>query len=276
FKTVSVHMGLETSTVDVDAVALTESQLERAELRCAEVIAEARAVRISFEEASAELGLRKESARTGTLRIVSIDGVDRSACGGTHVRSSAEIGVVLTGKVEKIRSAMRIEFVCGNRALRRARADHQTLLGITRALSMPVEQVAGRIAALTEQMKSLEKDRQRLATDLAGREGRELYVSAEVDPAGLRRVRQDGAIDDAMRVRAQAFVGGSKAVFLAVSANPAAVLLAASADSGIHAAERVKAALGKAGGRGGGNAALAQGSVPSAEALETLVAELLQ
>ncbi|MEO8097859.1 MAG: DHHA1 domain-containing protein [Acidobacteriota bacterium] len=275
-KTVSVHMGLESSTVDVSAAVVTEQQLERAEQRCAAIIAEARPVEISFEDSSGDLGLRKESARSGTLRIVSIHGVDRSACGGTHLRSSAEIGLVLTGKLDKIRGATRIEFVCGNRALRRARNDNQTLAGITRALSMPAEQAAGRIAALTEQTKSIEKERLRLATELARREGRELYTATDQDSSGVRRVRQDAVIDDAMRVRAQAFVANPNAVFLAVSAAPPSVLLACSTDSGMNAGDRLKAALAKVAGRGGGNQALAQGSVPDVDALERLVEDLFQ
>ena len=111
FKTVSVHMGTDNCTVDLDAASVSEVQLAAAEMRCAEIIAQARPTAITFEDGAA--GLRKESARTGTLRVVSIDGVDRSACGGTHVRSSAEIGLVLTGKTEKIRSSTRVEFACG-------------------------------------------------------------------------------------------------------------------------------------------------------------------
>ena len=87
----------------MDAPSLTPDQLERAEERCAEVIAEARPVQITFEDASTTLELRKASERTGTLRIVTIDKLDRSACGGTHVNTTAEIGMVLTGKSEKIR-----------------------------------------------------------------------------------------------------------------------------------------------------------------------------
>jgi alanyl-tRNA synthetase len=106
---------------------------------------------------------------------------------------------------------------------------------------------------------------------LAAREGRELHAATVPDAEGLRRVKQDGAIDEAMRVRAQSFVGAGKAVFLAVCHDPPSVLLAASADSGVHAGERVKTAVTAAGGRGGGNPALAQGSVPSAHALEAVV-----
>ncbi|MEO5922674.1 MAG: alanyl-tRNA editing protein [Bryobacteraceae bacterium] len=269
WKTVSVHMGTDNCTVDVDAVAVSEVQLEKAEVRCAEIIAQARPTAISFEDGA--VGLRKESAREGTLRVVSIEGVDRSACGGTHVRSSAEIGLVLTGKTEKIRSSIRIEFCCGGRALKRARGDNQLLGAISRALLVPASQGAERIGALMESNKVLDKERQRLVAELAKREGRELYLATEVGADGVRRVTVRGVIDDAVRARAQAFVVGERAVFLAVSEETCAILLAASGDSGVNAGERVKRALGEVGGRGGGNAALAQGSVPDARALERVV-----
>ena len=78
-----------------------------------------------------------------------------------------------------------------------------------------------------------------------------------------------------MRVRAQAFVSGPRAVFLAVCDEPPSLLLAASGDSGIHAGERMKAAVTAAGGRGGGNQTVAQGSVPHTAALEAVVQSLV-
>ena len=266
-RTVSFHLGTEVSTIDVDAPSLTPEQLERVEERCAEVIAQARPVQITFEDASSTLELRKASERTGTLRIVTVDKLDRSACGGTHVRTTAEIGAVLTGKSEKIRGTTRLEFVCGNRALRRARADYRLLTSIGRALSVPPEQTPELLAGLIEKNKSLEKPGQRLATELARREGKEQFLAAEPGPDGIRRIVQRGLIDDAMRARAQAFVSGEKAAFLAVCDQPPSLLLAASADSGIHAGDRVKAAVAAAHGRGGGNQQLGQGSVPDAAAL---------
>jgi len=266
-RTVSFHLGADVSTIDVDAPSLSPEQIERAEERCAEVIAQARPVQITFEDASATLDLRKASERTGTLRIVTIESLDRSACGGTHVRTAAEIGLILTGKMEKIRGITRLEFVCGNRALRRARADYRLLAAIGRTLSVPPEQGPELIAGLIEKNKSLEKTTQRLSTELARREGKELYLAATPDADGIRRLIQRGPIDDAMRARAQAFVAGEKAAFLAICDQPPSLLLAASADSGIHAGDRIKAAVAAAHGRGGGNAQLGQGSVPDAAAL---------
>jgi alanyl-tRNA synthetase len=272
--TVSFHMGALTSTIEVAAAQIEPSRLERAEERCAEIVAAARPVTVSYEDSSSDLGLRKASARTGTLRIISIDGLDRSACGGTHVRSTAEIGPLLLRKLEKLRGNVRIEFVCGLRAIQRARQDFRTLSEISRLLSVPFDETPALAAAQVEKARSLEKVAARLASELAKREGAELYAATAPDSEGVRRATQRGPIDDAMRARAQAFVLGSKAVFLAVSENPPSVLLAASADSGVHAGDRVKAALSAAGGRGGGNAGLAQGSVPDAKALESVVAQL--
>jgi alanyl-tRNA synthetase len=266
-RTVSFHLGAVSSTIDVEAASLTPPQLERVEERCAEIVAEARPVQITFEEASAGLELRKPSDRIGTLRIVSIDNLDRSACGGTHLRTTAEIGPVLLGKSEKIRGITRLEFVCGRRALRRARADYRLLAAIGRALSVPPEQTPGHLAELIEKHKTVEKTAQRLAAELARREGKDLYQATQADPDGIRRRIERGPIDDVVRARAQSFVSGEKAVFLAVCEQPPSVLLAASADSGIHAGDRVKAAVTAYQGRGGGNAQLAQGSVPDSAAL---------
>jgi alanyl-tRNA synthetase len=271
--TLSFHMGAMVSTIDVSAAALDPEQIERVEERCAEIVAEARPVEITFEDASADLGLRKASERTGTLRIVSIAGLDRSACGGTHLRSVAEVGPLQIRKLEKIRGTVRVEFVCGHRAMRAARTDFRLLSEISRTLSAPFEDIPDLVAAQIEKAKTLEKTCLRLSTELAKREGGELHQATVPGEDGIRRVVQKGFIDDAIRTRAQAFIAGGKAIFLAVSEDPPSVLLAASADSGVHAGNRVKEAISAAGGRGGGNQTLAQGSVP-ATALKDLVAAL--
>ena len=276
--TLSFHMGAELSTIEIGAPTLADRQIDRqiaqVEERCAEVVASALPVKVGFEESSADLDLRKASVREGTLRIISIEGIDRSACGGTHVRSTSEIGPVFLRKLDKVRGNVRVEFVCGGRALTQARSDFRLLQEISKTLSSPPENAPAMIASLAERLKAAEKNAQRLATGLAILEGTELYSSTAPDADGIRRTTQTGPIDEAMRARAQAFVAGPKAAFLAVCPNPPSVLLAASADSGIDAGKLVKAAVTAAGGRGSGNPALAQGSVPSAAALERVIADV--
>jgi alanyl-tRNA synthetase len=273
--TLSFHLGAETSTIDISAGALSSKQIEQTEARCAEIAAAARPVDVQFQDATAVEGLRKASERQGTLRIVSIEGIDRSACGGTHVRSTAEIGLIQIRKLDKVRGNVRLEFVCGARALARVREDYRLLGHLSRTLAAPLEQTPAVAAALVERNKTLEKSHARLAIELAGREGVELHRTTEPGTDGIRRVTQRGPIDESMRARAQAFVAGGKALFLAICDDPPSLLLAASADSGVHAGERVKAAVTAAGGRGGGNQALAQGSVPSPQLLAGVIRSLI-
>jgi alanyl-tRNA synthetase len=277
--TLSFHLGVESSTIDVGGPALDADRAACVEDRCAEIVAQARPVSVTYEDSSAASGLRKESQRGGILRIVSIENLDRSACGGTHVASTAEIGPLLIRKLDKVRGNVRVEFVCGRRALRHARRDYRLLSEISRELSAPFERAPELIAAQSARVKALEKSSQRLAIELATREGHELHASTAPDADGVRRlthyITQRGPIDDAMRARAQAFVAGGAAVFLAICEDPPSLLLAASPDSGIHAGDRLKAALAAAGGRGGGNPALAQGSLPSADALSVVTGALV-
>ena len=114
--TVSVHFGADSSTIDVDTPSLGPAQIRAAERRANEAVCENRPVIVSYAENSDDLGLRKASERSGELRIVEIAGLDRSACGGTHVRATGEIGPVLIRKLDKVRGAVRIEFLCGARA----------------------------------------------------------------------------------------------------------------------------------------------------------------
>jgi alanyl-tRNA synthetase len=99
--------------------------------------------------------------------------------------------------------------------------------------------------------------------------GRELYDAAP-DSQGLRRAVKrlpTGALDS-LRAMAQGFCSRPRAVFIGAVEQPPAILLATSEDSGLDAGKLIKAALHEAGGRGGGEARLAQGSVPSRDALE--------
>jgi alanyl-tRNA synthetase len=82
-----------------------------------------------------------------------------------------------------------------------------------------------------------------------------------------------GNLED-LRAVAQSFTAQAKAVFVAALDDPPAVLLAASADSGLDAGKLLKAVLTAAGGRGGGNPRMAQGSLPSREALEQVLSRI--
>jgi alanyl-tRNA synthetase len=269
--TVSFHLGTEASTIDIER-PLEPNQIRQAERRANQIVFENRPVLVSFENSAQDLALRKPTERGGEVRIVTIQDLDRSACGGTHVRATGEIGPILIRKLERIRGNQRIEFVCGGRAVERARADFEALSAISRAFSAGLDEAPALVNAQLEKFQESEKARRRLATELAQAKGRELYAATAPGADGLRRVQQRVAtLSDELRAEAQSFTAGDKSVFLALAEEPPAVLLAASKDSGINAGELLKAALTKAGGRGGGSATIAQGSLQSKDAFQAFL-----
>ncbi len=276
-ETCSFHLGEEVSTLDLETPSIDLEKVIAAERRANEAVCENRPILVTYEASGAAADLRKPSDRDGTLRIVSIQGLDRIACGGTHVRLTGEIGPILIRRLEKIRNTMRVEFLCGGRAVRRARADYNTLARIAQTYSTSLEESPQVAAAQVESVREADRLRRKLEGELASYQGRELYAATEPDASGLRRVLRrlaKGTLDD-LRPLAQSFATQPKAVFIGAIDQPAVMLLATSPDSGIDAGKTLQPLLAQAGGRGGGNARMAQGSVPAKEALTAILERVL-
>jgi len=277
--TLSVHFGEQSSTLDLDAAALSPEQVLSVEQRANQSVFENRHVSAALEDAAdAAATLRKPSTRAGALRVVSIAGLDRSACGGTHVQRTGEIGLILLRKLERVRKSVRIEFLCGARATRRARADYAALSELGSLLSTSLDELPAVLSSRVTEMQLQAKQLRALQLELDEFRARERYQSAQAAAAAGSLVwteerRQTGSLQD-LRGLAQCFAAQPRAVFIAVLEQPASVLLATAEDSGVDAAARLRAALTPQGGRGGGTARLAQGSAPSLAALEAALGEL--
>jgi alanyl-tRNA synthetase len=275
-KTLSVHFGPDYSTLDLDTEVLSRDRMIAAEERANALVAEARAVNVTFEDAATVAGLRKPSDRPGTLRVVTIDALDRSACGGTHVRNTAEIGAILLRSSEKVRDATRVEFVCGARAVRRARKDFESLTRAATSLSAAIDDVASLVTSQSERLKDSDNARKKLEKELSSFRARELYDRALPDANGVRTiVIRDATSMDELRTLAQGMFELSRVVVVGVLRSPPSVLLAASEDSALDAGKLLKERLASVGGRGGGSPRMAQGGVPDGAVLESLVTSLV-
>lgn len=279
WNTVSVHFGAEVSTLDLDVPAVDAERVGAAAEQANAIVFENRPVSVSFEDAATASGLRKASDRSGTLRIVTIADLDRSACGGTHVRATGEIGPIHIRRIDKVRQSARLEFVCGWRAIRSADADHAALASLARTLSAAPDEVAGLVARQHERARDLESRVRAFESELAVRVARERYDAAAA-AAGAEDVRliierrPAGTLDE-LRPLALAVAALPRAMFVGTVAMPAAgVLVATAADSGVDAGRVLKSALAEVGGRGGGSPRLAQGTVPSGDALDAVVGRL--
>lgn len=273
--TVSFHLGETSSTIDLAVPSVTSSALERVERLVNEIIAEDRPVTMHYvQRADAEAmlasgDLRKLPERAGEIRIVDIADCDRNACGGTHVRSTGQIAGLLLRSTEKISRGVRVEFVCGLRAVRAARADAAVLGQLTAALSAGPAEIPAAVERLRADAKTGAKDRQRLREELADYHAARLAVEVPID-GGIRFVRRSWKDRDRDYVRLlasrlTAAAPGTIAVLTAEDASPVRIFLARSLDLDFNCGALMKDVLAAHGLRGGGSPDLAQGDVPAAD-----------
>ncbi len=273
--TVSFHLGGAVSTIDL-AREVTPAEIAAAEDAANAVILEHRPVTIRFvsgEEAAA-LPLRKEPKRTGELRIIDIADWDISACGGTHVTHTGEIGPIGVRGWERFKGGTRLEFVCGGRTLAAFRELRDTVTAASRLLSVLPHELSPAIDRLQNEARDLRRSQRDLQGELAGFRAAALAASAEA--IGSRRAvlaTVPGADGNALKALAVAIVAQpGLAAVLVSDARPAIAVVARSADVTLDASVLFKALVGRFGGKGGGRPDLAQGGGLDAPAAAILAA----
>ncbi|MGB6134312.1 MAG: alanine--tRNA ligase-related protein [Acidobacteriaceae bacterium] len=283
--TVSFHLGESVSTIDLGCGSLAQHSLERVERLANEIIAEDRPVtvrQVARAEAETMLAsgeLRKLPEREGQIRIIEIADCDRNACGGTHVRSTGQIGGLLVRGVEKVSRGVRVEFVCGLRAVRAARGDAAILSKATATLSVGAADLPAAVERVIAEAKANAKERQRLREDLSAYHAARLAVEVPI-ANGLRLVMRSWKDRDRDYVkllasRTAATSPETVAIFSAEEADPARVVLARSMDLDFDCGRLLREALTELGVRGGGSPDLAQGEVP-AKLVQGLCASLAE
>ena len=275
-RTVGFHLGAVVSTLDLDKV-LNADSMGAAETEANRIVWENRPVRIRVASAdeAASMPLRKESTRSGPLRLIEVEGFDLSACGGTHVAQTGQVGVVALRSWEKFRGGMRLEFVCGLRALREFRVLRDAVAGSLRLLSVDPQDLPSAI----ERAQGENRDLRRIIRDhqerLAGHEAAALVARAhQVGDTLVLIEAVDGWDQTGLKSLAAAAASrpGVMAALLSTT-DPALVVIARAPDVGLDAAVVLKALLARFGGKGGGKAELAQGgglAGPIAEILAEL------
>ncbi len=279
--TVSFHMGEDTCTIDLDATALSPAQLEQAELQANRLVWEDRQVLMHevTPEQAVKAGVRKlPEGDHETLRLIEVRGVDLCACCGTHVKTTGQIGHIQLRKVEKVKQGLRVEFVCGARALRNARKDYTVLTEAAALYSSHIWEVPAQTSKLLESNRSASKQQQKLLEEIAELAAAQTIARTPVEN-NLRVVAEFLPTRDLnyAKLYAQKLVATGGEVVALIGAghgSPALVFAATTAAtkaSGFDAGAALKSAVTSAGGRGGGNREMAQGGVPDAAAIPALL-----
>jgi alanyl-tRNA synthetase len=266
-RTESFHLGSEVSTIDL-AREVRGEEVDRAEAAANAVVWEDRPVTVRFVEGDeiARLALRKPPARSGTLRIVEVDGFDVSACGGTHVARTGMVGLIAITGVERVKGASRVSFACGGRALRSHGNLREVVLHATRALSVLPSEVKPAIERLQADARETAKVVRRLHEELAAHRAAALRAEAETIGPYRAVVRAEAELDGgALKGLASAVVSGPGLVAAMTGrGTPVPVVVARSADVPLDAAALLRDLVSELGGRGGGSPAMAQGGVAAA------------
>jgi len=274
-RTMSFHMGGESSTIDL-AREVSPGDVERCVDEANQVVWEDRPVTIRFaspEEAS-RLPLRKEPVREGPLRLIEVTDFDLSACGGTHVERTGEIGLIGVTGAEKFRGGARVSFVCGGRAVRTLRMYRDAVAGSVRALSVLPLELPAAIERVQAESKQARKTIARLQSELAVHEAAGL-IAASPEVEGVRRAVHvlDGWDSSGLKSIASSMLGqGRIAIVLVGTAAPLAVVVARSAGVAVDASAVLQQLLQRFGGRGGGKPDLAQGAGLIGDPLEIVAA----
>lgn len=278
--TVSFHMADDYCSIDLDTPTLTKEQIEAAERMANEIILENRPVEIRFvtREEAGNLGLRKiPVADREELRIIDIRDFDLSACGGTHVNQTGQIGCILLRKTERMRQGWRVEFVAGQRAVATARRDFTALTEAAAMFSAHIYDVPQQVRKSLDEIRALRKQAEQSQEELAAAQASALL--AETPEANGRkvivRVFPDRELNS-VKLLAQKLtrLAPNVVAILATTSPQPSLVFAQSPGQPFDMGALMKQAVATLAGRGGGTKDMAQGGVSKADGIQAALADL--
>ena len=277
--TVSFHMADDYCSIDLDTLSLTKEQIESAERLANEVILENRPVDIRFvtREEAGKLGLRKiPPTERDELRLIDITDFDLTACGGTHVRQTGQVGCILLRKTEKVRQGYRVEFVAGLRAVAAARRDFTTLTETAALFSAHIYDLPQQATKSLEEIKTLRKQRAESLEELAAAQAAALLAETPevVGRKLVVRVFSDRDVNF-LKLSAQKLtrLAPNVVTLLGTTSPQPALVFAQSGGQPFDMGARMKEIVARFGGRGGGSKDMAQGGIADSSQIEAALAD---
>ncbi len=210
------------------------------------------------------------------MRLIDIENFDLNACGGTHVRRTGQIGSILIRKTEKVRQGVRLEFVCGMRAVASARRDFTTLTEAAAVFSTHMHELPQQARKVLDDAKAAQKVQSKLLEEVAELQAEQFLRSATVTAAGTKLVTQFFPARDLafIKMLAQKLTrAGQCMALLSCGGTQPSLVFAQTPGLPNDMGALMKQTLQKLGTRGGGNKDMAQGGAPDAASAERAVAE---
>lgn len=171
------------------------------------------------------------------------------------------MGIINVRKVERAKGLTRVEFVCGGRALRRARQDYAILSEAARLFSTGFENVPELITKQAQDLRDITKSVQKLVEDLAEHEATQLWQQAP-EKGGVRIIRCAFEASEGKKAKFIAHAVGKKTnavALIGVKGKPSALFFSQTPGGKANLSDAIKQTLAKFGGKGGGTRDFAQG-----------------
>ncbi len=270
--TVGFHLSPDSVTIDLNTPRLDDADAARAEDLANQIVWDNRPVTARLIDPHEAAGVRVRrmpgQLHTDGLRVIEVEGFDRTACGGTHVARSGEIGAIKVLRLTRRGDKTRVEFRCGARALRDYRAKNAAVNALTAALTCAQDDLPAAVERLQTELKTaLSALKTAAAQNLAAEADRLLAAAAQRGETRLVRavfVDRDGG--DLRLLAGRLAEEAGVVALLASGGAQAQLVFARSADQPHDMRAALAAAFAALGhGRGGGQPALAQGGGAAAE-----------
>ena len=263
-ETLSFHLSEQSVTIDVDADNLSENQIAAAEDLANQIIAENRPVRAWFPEPAelAELSLRKVSEKvTGAVRVVDVGDFDLTACGGTHVAQTGEIGLIKVIRADKKNNNVRIEFLCGQRAMADYRLKNELLLNLSASLTTGIADIPTIFEKMRDENKTLARQLKATKQRLLGYDVAQWLADATgTTPVIVIQIVENAEKSDLQQMASQLTQKPETVALLGMAGESAHFVFARSEDLEVDVVPLLKTALATLNSqRGGGRPNMAQG-----------------
>lgn len=266
---IGFHLGAESSQIDLNIESISPMQIKLIEQRANEMVfvdAKVHALLLQPDEVG-KYDLRKEPVKDfGLVRLVEMDGIDVCPCGGTHVARTGEVGLIKVRSWERRKNGIRLDFVCGWRALTDYQEKHQVTTELSGLLSVPIPEVTVSFKRQIEKLEATNKEIAALKIEQAKSMTKELYREAE-ETGGVKVITRvfTGMNPADLTTLTSIFSAFPDVVALLVSVDDEqkrvnlAFVKSPQLPMKINMNDVLKSVLPMIGGKGGGSAQLAQG-----------------
>jgi len=276
--TVGFHMSAEYCTIDLRIPALAPELADRVEDLANRVVFEDRPVTVMLltREEAKRLPLRKKPPDLESLRVLQIADFDHSACGGTHCQRTGEVGLVKIARWEKIREDMRVEFLCGRRALRDYRWRNMTINRMAGELSIAGRDLEPAFRRLRQENADKEKRIKELLEEALKYEAERLVKEAQTSGSFrlVIKVFPDRDPEEVKGLANRLAEHPRTVALLAATGDKTNLVFARSADLAFDMNALMKEAVTRIKGKGGGRPNFAQGGGPLDTGLPAFLSEM--